>query len=135
MNRQLAGYARHRHAFGRGSWQELVSELQLDISRLPTRNLSRDDRIISSHARDARFPYLDLTFIAYLSSLPVWLKCDPTRDGGDKLLLRLAAKRCGLEQTSARAKRAMQFGTRSAKVGGSGRGAKKGDLRVQNMGE
>lgn len=131
--RQLAGYARHRNAFRKSSWPGLISELQLDISRLPTRNLSRDDRIISSHARDARFPYLDLTFIAYLSSLPVWLKCDLTQDGGDKLLLRLSAKRCGLHQTSARVKRAMQFGTRSAKVGGAGKGAKKGDLRVQDM--
>lgn len=131
-HRQLAGYSRHRHAFRTGSWPGLISELQLDITRLPTRNLSRDDRIISSHARDARFPYLDLTFVKYLSSLPVWLKCDPTIEGGDKLLLRLAAKQVGLERTSGRVKRAMQFGTRSAKVGGAGRGAKKGDLAIQS---
>lgn len=111
----------------------LVAELQMDISRLPTRNLSRDDRIITSHARDARFPYLDLTFVSYLSSLPVYLKCDPTIEGGDKLLLRLAAEKCGLDKTSKRVKRAMQFGTRSAKVGGAGKGAKKGDLTVLNM--
>jgi asparagine synthetase B (glutamine-hydrolysing) len=102
----------------------------MDIARLPNRNLSRDDRIISSHARDARFPYLDLSFVDYLSSLPVWLKCDPRQDGGDKLLLRLAAEKCGLPKTSRRVKRAMQFGTRSAKVGGAGRGAKRGDLAV-----
>ena len=110
-----------------------MAELQLDISRLPTRNLSRDDRLLSSHARDARFPYLDLSFVSYLSSLPVWLKADLTVDGGDKLLLRLAAAKLGLDKTSKRVKRAMQFGTRSAKLGGSGKGAKSGALTVLGL--
>ena len=104
----------------------------MDVSRLPTRNLSRDDRIISSHARDARFPYLDLAFISYLSSLPVWLKCNLAEDGGDKLLLRLSAAACGVPRTSRRVKRAMQFGTRSAKVGINSKG-RKGDMNVEDI--
>lgn len=116
--RQLAGYTRHRRAFDRGSWQGLIEEVQLDLDRLPQRNLSRDDRIISSHARDARYPFLDLAFVDYVSSLPMWTKCNLalTAGVGDKLLIRLAAKHCGLNQTSARVKRAMQFGTKSAKL-------------------
>lgn len=109
---------------------------QMDLARLPTRNLSRDDRIISSHARDARYPYLSLSFIAYLSSLPIWLKCDPRLPPGrgDKRLLRLAVKRVGMDKTGGRVKRAMQFGTRSAKVGGNGsgvKGPKAGERRVE----
>lgn len=103
----------------------------MDIDRLPTRNLSRDDRIISSHARDARFPYLDLEFVSYLSRLPVWAKCDFTQQGGDKLLLRRAAHSLGLIETAQRVKRAMQFGTRSAKIGGGATGSKKGHNLVE----
>ncbi|AAW46095.1 cytoplasm protein, putative [Cryptococcus deneoformans JEC21] len=123
---QLGGYSRHRHAFNQAGWQGLIEETQMDLNRLPTRNLSRDDRLISSHARDARYPYLSLSFIAYLSSLPIWLKCDPRLPPGqgDKRLLRLAVERVGMSKTGARVKRAMQFGTRSAKVGGTGSGVK-----------
>jgi asparagine synthetase B (glutamine-hydrolysing) len=103
----------------------------MDITRLPTRNLSRDDRLISSHARDARYPFLDLDFVAYLSSLSIWVKCNPTfgEGAGDKMLLRIAAKKLGLEKTSARAKRAMQFGTRSSKMSVS-KGPKAGERKV-----
>ncbi|ODN76195.1 hypothetical protein L202_06116 [Cryptococcus amylolentus CBS 6039] len=140
---QLGGYSRHRHAFNTNSWQGLIDEVshtlplidiikltdqttQMDIHRLPTRNLSRDDRLISSHARDARYPFLSLSFISHLSSVPIHIKCDPRLPPGegDKRLLRLAAKKVGLDKTSGRVKRAMQFGTRSSKVGGSGRGVK-----------
>lgn len=61
----------------------------------------------------------------------MWVKVDPINPGGDKALLRLAALELGLKVTSGRVKRAMQFGTRSAKVGGRGKGAKKGDLLVE----
>lgn len=103
----------------------------MDISRLPTRNLSRDDRIISSHARDARYPYLDLSFVSYLSALPIWTKCNPSfgEGSGDKMLLRLAARRIGLPITAARVKRAMQFGTRSSKMSVS-KGPRAGERKV-----
>ncbi|WVR03597.1 hypothetical protein IAU60_000589 [Kwoniella sp. DSM 27419] len=123
---QLGGYARHRHAYQRNGWQGLIDETQMDISRLPTRNLSRDDRLLSSHARDARYPYLSLSFIAYLSSLPIHLKCDPRypEGQGDKILLRKAVASVGMARAAVRVKRAMQFGTRSSKVGGTGSGVK-----------
>ncbi|KAL1413258.1 hypothetical protein Q8F55_001013 [Vanrija albida] len=115
---QLGGYSRHRRAFERASWIGLQDEVQMDLDRIPLRNLSRDDRVISSHARDARYPYLDLGFINYVSSLPIWQKCNFSLGPGhgDKLLIRLAAERCGLHLTSHRVKRAMQFGTKSAKL-------------------
>ncbi|ORX34782.1 asparagine synthase-domain-containing protein [Kockovaella imperatae] len=115
---QLAGYARHRGAFQRDGIGGLLDELQKDLDRLPTRNLARDDRLISSHGRESRYPYLDLSFVTYLSSLPLSIKCDLSREGGDKALLRAAAAKCGLTETSQRIKRAMQFGTRSAKMSG-----------------
>jgi len=118
----LGGYTRHRRAFDRGGLSGLVAEIQMDLDRIPQRNLSRDDRVLSSHARDARYPYLDLRFVDYVSSLPIRAKCDmrlPPGEG-DKRLIRLAARACGLEETSRRVKRAMQFGTRSAKLNEAG---------------
>ena len=46
----LGGYSRHRQAFTHHSLQGLVNELQLDLDRLPTRNLGRDDRVLSHYA-------------------------------------------------------------------------------------
>ena len=44
---QLGGYSRHKTAFEKGGWDSLYNELDLDIKRLPERNLGRDDRILS----------------------------------------------------------------------------------------
>ncbi|WVO16743.1 hypothetical protein L204_104427 [Cryptococcus depauperatus] len=115
---QLGGYSRHRNVFNRDGWQGLIDEIQMDITRLPSRNLSRDDRLLSSHARDARYPFLGLSFMSHLSSVPIHLKCDPRLPPGygDKRLLRLASQHVGLIEASTRVKKAMQFGTRSSKV-------------------
>ncbi|KAG8781896.1 hypothetical protein FRC15_007895 [Serendipita sp. 397] len=149
----LGGYIRHRNVYKHAGWQGLLDELQLDVDRINTRNLGRDDRVISSHGKEARYPFLSMNLLAYLSSLPIYLKVDPrvvaveqqddissdagangTSDKGtstvvhglpgDKLLHRLAARRLGLEGAAKRAKRAMQFGTRSACMEGT-KGTKK----------
>lgn len=99
----------------------------MEIDRIPTRNLGRDDRIISSHGKEARHPFLSLSLVKFLASLPVCMKMDPRLDAGigDKMLLRLAARKLGLFEASKRKKRAMQFGTHSARME-SGPSGKKG---------
>ncbi|KAG9094355.1 hypothetical protein FS749_012640 [Ceratobasidium sp. UAMH 11750] len=130
----LGGYSRHRHAYSRGGWAQLIDELQLDLDRLPTRNLGRDDRVISAHGRESRYPFLSLSLVSYLAQLPVHIKVDPrlTSQGGmgDKTLLRLAAERLGLTLASGRVKRAMQFGSRSAKMEAGG-AEKKGHVLLE----
>ncbi|KAF9505630.1 hypothetical protein BS47DRAFT_515804 [Hydnum rufescens UP504] len=128
----LGGYSRHRVAFSKGGWLSLVNELQLDLDRLPSRNLGRDDRIISSNGKESRYPYLDLSLVSYLARLPVHVKLDPRmkEDGvGDKRLLREAALKMGLHGASRRKKRAMQFGSRSARMTG-GAEERRGDLEL-----
>lgn len=115
----LGGYSRHRKAFARSQKQGLVKELQMDLDRLATRNLGRDDRILSSSGKEARYPFLSHSVISFLADLPVEAKMDfvdlPPGQG-DKRLLREVALGLGLKQTSLLVKRAIQFGARSAKM-------------------
>ena len=115
----LGGYARHRQAFRRGHYDALRAELQLDLDRLPTRNLGRDDRVISDHGREARFPYLARPVMAAVCAMPLATKADlaPGTEGvGDKRLLRRLARRLDIDRAAHLPKRAIQFGARSAKL-------------------
>jgi asparagine synthetase B (glutamine-hydrolysing) len=107
-------------------WEPAIDseQLQLEIDRIPTRNLGRDDRIISSHGKETRHPFLSLDVVAFLVKLPVHHKMDPRLKVGlgDKILLRLAMRKLGLELVSTRKKRAMQFGSHSARMEGERRG-------------
>lgn len=90
----------------------------MDLNRLPFRNLGRDDRIISSHGAETRFPYLSLSFVHELGQFPINAKCDLRypEGVGDKSLIRIAAEQAGLIGAASKKKRAMQFGTRSARM-------------------
>ncbi|SOV07603.1 uncharacterized protein UDID_05384 [Ustilago sp. UG-2017a] len=125
----LGGYSRHRQSYTRSCLPGLISELQLDLDRLPERNLGRDDRILSCHGKESRYPFLDRHVLRFLTNVPVEQKVDLERiasegGGGDKRLLRDLAKQLGLVGASELKKRAMQFGTRAAKIDEESRGAK-----------
>lgn len=115
---QLAGYSRHRVRFKTSGHEGLLQELAMELGRISSRNLGRDDRVIGDHGKEARFPYLDEDVVSYLNSLPVWVKADLSlpRGVGEKLLLRLSARQLGLGQSAVLPKRAMQFGSRIAKM-------------------
>ncbi|KAL7543079.1 hypothetical protein ACHAXR_012404 [Thalassiosira sp. AJA248-18] len=115
---QMAGYGRHRTTYQRGGYEALHAELDIEVNRLWTRNLGRDDRVLSDHGKEARFPYLDEDVMAYLKVLPIEKKCDMTRPlgEGDKLILRKVARMIGVVECSSLVKRAIQFGSRIAKV-------------------
>ena len=109
------------------------SKLQLEIDRIPTRNLGRDDRVISSWGKETRHPFLSLSVVNFLARLPVHLKLDPRLEAGvgEKLLLRLAARKVGLVEASGRKKRAMQFGSHSARMA-PGDNDRKGDISLDD---
>lgn len=114
----LGGYSRHRKAFQHHGMNGLTNELQMDLDRLPTRNLGRDDRIASSAGKEIRYPFLDQAVIDFLADVPIDAKMQLSKPpgSGDKLLLRDLARSIGLTATSKLTKRAIQFGARSAKM-------------------
>lgn len=130
----FAGYGRHGIAFARQGFQGLIDEINLDVGRLGKRNLGRDDRVISNWGREARFPFLDEEFVSWATQTPVWERCgfgtakahvtansdelDRIAENLDseKKALRLLALKLGMVQTAQEKKRAIQFGSRTAKM-------------------
>ncbi|KAF2816406.1 uncharacterized protein BDZ99DRAFT_375648 [Mytilinidion resinicola] len=124
----FAGYQRHATAFSRHGFPGLVDELELDINRLGKRNLGRDDRVISNWGREARFPYLDETLLAWALACPLWEKCGFGQHASEqssnpvsgiepgKKVLRVLAWKLGMKEVAVEKKRAIQFGARTAKM-------------------
>ncbi|PYH74193.1 asparagine synthetase domain-containing protein [Aspergillus vadensis CBS 113365] len=123
----FAGYSRHGAAFSRDGFAGLIDEINLDVSRLGKRNLGRDNRVIAHWGREARFPFLDEEFVSWVVQLPVWEKCgfgtpSPPADSpeagldSEKKALRLVALRLGMTNVAREKKRAIQFGSRTAKM-------------------
>jgi asparagine synthetase B (glutamine-hydrolysing) len=116
----LGGYSRHSTAFRRAGYQGLLDELGLDFQRLGKRNLGRDDRVAAHWAKEVRYPFLDERVVAWAMATPVVKKCpfgEPEEgvENGKKVL-RLLATRLGMKKAAGEAKRAVQFGARTAKM-------------------
>lgn len=124
----FGGYQRHAVAYTRHGYLGLIEELKLDFDRIGKRNLGRDDRVVSDSGKEVRFPYLDEDFIALVLCLPVTSKCDfsvpqdltaydPTQflEPG-KRALRMLAWFLGMKAVAMEKKRAIQFGSRTAKM-------------------
>lgn len=60
--------------YSEGGWNGLNEEIQMEVKRISSRNLGRDDRVISDHSREARIPFLDENVVRFLSSLPIHVK-------------------------------------------------------------
>ncbi|OIR58049.1 MAG: asparagine synthase [Amphiamblys sp. WSBS2006] len=114
----LGGYSRHRTVFRHGGELGLEKELRRELAEIGRRSLGRDDRCASDCGREMLHPYLDEEFVSWVLSLPLSARCDLTKERGvgDKHLLRGVAKAAGLDSAAGRVKRAIQFGSRSAKM-------------------
>ncbi len=91
----------------------------MELGRIWRRNLGRDNRVVASHGVAPRYPFLDEEVVSLLSRLKAGVKAELRlpRGAGEKVLLRaLAAKELGLPKTACEPKRAIQFGSRIAKM-------------------
>ncbi|WVZ90897.1 hypothetical protein U9M48_037151 [Paspalum notatum var. saurae] len=114
---QCAGYGRHRTKYRLGGWNALDQEMRVDVQRIWKRNMGRDDRCISDHGKEARFPFLDENVMKTLLEIPLWeiAKLDEPVGKGDKKILREVARQLGLQEAALQPKRAIQFGSRIAR--------------------
>jgi asparagine synthetase B (glutamine-hydrolysing) len=66
----------------------------MDLSLLWECNLGCDDGLVSDHGKEARFPYLDMHVVDFLSSLSLQDVCNFSQEPGigDKQTLRLIAQ-------------------------------------------
>ncbi|KAH3677366.1 hypothetical protein OGATHE_000840 [Ogataea polymorpha] len=113
--------------------KRLIEELQLDLSNLHIRNLSRDDKVISCWSKEVRYPFLDKSLVEFATRK---VRCEDKlrldRTTGEiirKFALRELARHLGLEFVEQEPKRAIQFGSRSAKID-PGTGKVKGTDRL-----
>ncbi|KAI8445234.1 asparagine synthase [Phakopsora pachyrhizi] len=98
--------------------------IAMDLERILTRNLGRDDWMMSWFCLEVRHPLLNRRVIDLLSGLPVHLKRDHGlgKGLGDNLLLRGLAHGLRLVESCRLPKRAIQFGAQSAKLDGNSKG-------------
>lgn len=112
---QFGGYTRHSTRFRREGYDGLLSELQLDVDRIASRNLGRDDRVISDHGVEGRYPFLCEHVVQFSSLIPLDQKMHSS--GENKWIIRQSLRRLGFSEGVACAtKRAIQFGARTAKM-------------------
>ncbi|KAM7350507.1 asparagine synthetase domain-containing protein CG17486 [Cochliomyia hominivorax] len=118
----FGGYVRHKNAYIRHSGTEeekqlnLHKELEKDWNRISSRNLARDDRVISDTGKTPRAPFIEEHLVNFVCSLKPYQRCCFLLDDGigDKLFLRLYGYYLGLTSSAFLKKRAVQFGSRIA---------------------
>lgn len=99
------------HKLANKTPSELREELTRQINNIHDRNLNRDDKVIAANGVEVRYPFLDHEVIKFSTEkLPITYKVN-------KMILRkVASDKLGLMGISDEPKRAIQFGTRSAKM-------------------
>lgn len=113
----FGGYTRHELLIRDSSdYGALFQSLKHDIDVLYERNLGRDDRVILSWGKEARYPFLDSDVVNYAFSIRSDLKVRNAGKIERKWILRQVARSLGLDSVSDEPKRAIQFGARSAKM-------------------
>ncbi|CAB4252605.1 similar to Saccharomyces cerevisiae YML096W Putative protein of unknown function with similarity to asparagine synthetases [Maudiozyma barnettii] len=99
------------HKFANKTTPELVEELVRQINNIHDRNLNRDDKVIAENGVEVRYPFLDESVLKYSTSLiPINYKINK------HILRNVARMKLNLGTIAEEPKRAIQFGSKSAKM-------------------
>ncbi|SGZ39638.1 related to Asparagine synthetase domain-containing protein YML096W [Hanseniaspora guilliermondii] len=99
------------HKFNNKSNEELIPELNKQINNIHDRNLNRDDKVIAINGVELRYPFLDENVVEWSTS------CVPLNLKRNKTILRNIARNIfNFRDISLEPKRAIQFGSKSAKM-------------------
>ncbi|XP_037882925.1 asparagine synthetase domain-containing protein CG17486 [Glossina fuscipes] len=118
----FGGYMRHRKAYTQCQGDDTAKQLNVhkemerDWKRIFSRNLARDDRVISDTGKTPRSPFIEEHVVQFVRSLKSSQRCCflVSGDNGSKLFLRLYAQHLGLTFSTFLRKRAIQFGSKIA---------------------
>jgi len=114
---QLGGYARFSTIYKMKGIKGISDEISMEMARIGKRNLGRDDRVGMSNGKSIFAPFLEENFVKWLNGVPTALKTGFSIGKENKFLLRSALKKLGVVENLANSsKRAMQFGSRIAKL-------------------
>lgn len=113
----FGGYKRYVTDFLSHDAEHARRTIFRDITTLHETNLERDFNICNHHNVELRLPFAAYEIAQFAANLPVNLKIEPKEDSSRKLILRKAARRLGLpESTTQKPKKAMQYATGVDKV-------------------
>lgn len=137
----FAGYSRHEAVLNELSedatleqeeavYSKLNDLLVHDVRVIETRNLGRDDRVISTWGKELRYPYLDEDVVAFVVNevgpkMKMYYQWETRitkkmtrrmKVTVRKWILRQLARKLDLDWVSGELKRAIQFGAKSAKM-------------------
>ena len=109
------------HGFQRGTWAGTTGSFQITESPEGKDKMAFEkypNELFVTMTIATRFPFLDEDVVSFLNGLKLSDKMDLDlpRGVGEKLLLRGVAHKLGYRQTATNAKRAIQFGSRIAKM-------------------
>eukprot|EP00924_Labyrinthula_sp_SR-Ha-C_P000866 snap_masked-scaffold_7-processed-gene-6.24-mRNA-1 protein AED:0.03 eAED:0.03 QI:0/-1/0/1/-1/1/1/0/655 len=114
----LGGYGTHRKEFLYRGYTGVEKEIEIRKNEIEKRNLGRDDRIISYHGKEIRYPFLAEEVFSVLEEISIKSKVNFSLEKrfGGKRILRLIGFLLGLEDCACFEKRAIQFGSGIAKI-------------------
>lgn len=94
--------------------------------------LGRDDRCLSDHGKEARYPFLDEDVVSFVLGCPIERRMDLSleRGLGEKAMLRRIASSLNLRHCVNLPKRAIQFGAHVAKMQSAFGGKASGTAKV-----
>ena len=111
----FGGYARYKNLYRKNEIEEMECEMKKDQKIYWQKNISRDDRVISSSGKELRTPFIIQSLWKFANRLPLQFLFGDLNNLQEKFILRKLSEAYGLQVAAVAPKRALQFGSGIAK--------------------